>query len=156
MPLLRHAMAHFGVEQTPTGKELALTNGRMMALAVVDVRGECTMSELARDLGLPSPLATRVGEELVTRGLVERGSDPGDRRRVLLRLTDRGREAFTAVHDEAEELISAVLMRMTTEETESLLFGLRAFLRALHQPAEDGAPPVVPAHGHDFATEVEP
>lgn len=153
MPLLRHATAHLGVEQTATGKEFVLTNGRMMALAVVDQRGECSMSDLAQELGLPSPLATRVAEELVTRGLAERDSDPADRRRVLLRLTDRGRETFATVHEEAEELISAVLARMSTQETEALLLGLRAFLRALHEPAQDGAPPVVPAHEHDFSTE---
>ena len=41
MPLLRHATAHLGVEQTPTGKELGLTNGRMMALAAIDSRECC-------------------------------------------------------------------------------------------------------------------
>ena len=74
------------------------------------------MSDLARELGLPSPLATRVADELVARGLVERGADPDDRRRVLLRVTGQGRETFAAVHDEAEDLVSAVLSRMTEDE----------------------------------------
>jgi hypothetical protein len=30
---------------------------------------------------------------------------------------------------------------------------LRAFLRELHEPAGDGAPPVVPAHEHGFSTQ---
>jgi DNA-binding MarR family transcriptional regulator len=156
MPLVRHAMAHLGVEQTATGKDLGMTNARMMALAVVDSRESCSMSDLARELGLPSPLATRVADELVARGLVEREADPDDRRRVLLRVTARGREAFAAVHEEAEGLLSAVLLRMTEEETESLLRGLRAFLRVLHAPAGDGTPAAIPAHEHDFQTEVQP
>ena len=155
MPLLRHATAHLGVEQTPTGKELGLTNGRMMALAAIDSRECCSMSDLARELGLPSPLATRVADELVSRDLVERVGDQGDRRRVLLRLTAAGSTALTAVHAEAEDLIAAVLERMTAAETESLLLGLHAFLRVLHAPA-DGAPPALPVHDHAFPTEETP
>ncbi len=155
LPVLRHATAHLGVEQTPTGKALGLTNARMMALAAVDAAERCSMSELATRLALPSPLATRVADELVARDLVERVGDASDRRRVLLGLTDRGREALEAIHREAEELVSAVLLRMSTRETEALLLGLRAFLRGLHEPI-GGAPPAVPAHDHGFPTERTP
>jgi DNA-binding MarR family transcriptional regulator len=156
MPLLRHATAHLGVEQTNTGKALGLTNGRMMALAVIDARDGCSMGDLARHLDLPSPLATRVADELVARGLAERAGDPADRRRVMMHSTAAGREALGTVHREAEELVSEVLLRMTEEETTSLLVGLRAFLRVLHAPAGDGTPPAVPEHEHDFPTEVAP
>ena len=141
MPVLRHATTHLGVEQTATGKALGLTNARMMALAAVGAADRCSMTDLARRLSLPAPLATRVADELVARDLVERFGDPGDRRRVVLRLTAQGRAALDTVHGEAEQLVSAVLRRMTENETEALLVGLRAFLRVLHAPAADGAPP---------------
>ena len=156
MPLLRHATAHLGVEQTPTGKEIGLTNARMMALAAVGAADGCSMSDLARRLALPSPLATRVADELVARCLVERSGDASDRRRVLLRLTRRGRETLAAVHAEAEQQVGAVLLRMTEDEAGALLVGLRAFLRELHEPAADGEPPAVPAHEHGFSTERNP
>jgi MarR family transcriptional regulator, lower aerobic nicotinate degradation pathway regulator len=156
MPVLRHATTHLGVEQTATGRALGLTNARMMALAAVIAAEPCSMSELAARLALPSPLATRVAEELVTRDLVERFGDPGDRRRVLLRSTEQGRATLDAVHGEAEQLVSAVLERMTAAETEALLVGLRAFLRELHTPPTDGTPPTIPTHDHDFPTEGTP
>ena len=156
MPVLRHATTHLGVEQTATGKALGLTNARMMALAAVIAAEPCSMSDLAARLALPAPLATRVAEELVTRDLVERFGDPDDRRRVLLRATEQGRAALEAVHDEAEQLVSAVLGRMTEAETEALLVGLQAFLRVLHDQAPDGAPPALPAHDHGFPTERTP
>ena len=156
MPVLRHATTHLGVEQTPTGKALGLTNARLMALAAVSAAGECSMTDLATRLALPAPLATRVADELVARDLVERFGDPSDRRRVVLRLTAQGHAALEAVHDEAEELVSTVLLRMTEAETESLLVGLRAFLRVLHSPAPDGAPPALPAHDHHFPIERNP
>lgn len=156
MPVLRHATSHLGVEQTATGKALGLTNARMMALAAVGAAGECSMSDLAHSLSMPAPLATRVADELVARDLVERCGDPDDRRRVVLRLTESGRAAFETVHQEAEQLVSAVLLRMTEAETEALLVGLQAFLRVLHGPAADGTPPAVPAHDHAFPTERSP
>ena len=155
MPVLRHATTHLGVEQTPTGKALGLTNARMMALAAV-AADECSMSDLARRLAVPAPLATRAADELVARGLVERFGDPGDRRRVVLRLTAQGRSALETVHGEAEQLVSAVLLRMTEAEAEALLVGLKAFLRVLHAPAADGAPAALPAHDHGFPTEGDP
>jgi DNA-binding MarR family transcriptional regulator len=156
MPLLRHASTHLGVEQTATGKALGLTNARMMALSVVDAEGDCSMSDLAQRLALPAPLATRVADELVARGLVERFGDSKDRRRVVLRLTKDGREALRSVHHESEQLVSAVLERMTEAEAEALFVGLRAFLRVLHASAPDGASPALPAHDYGFATESKP
>ena len=153
MPVLRHATTHLGVEQTPTGKALGLTNARMMALAAVSAASRCTMTDLAKRLALPGPLATRVADELVARELVERFGDASDRRRVVLRLTESGRAALHTVHSEAEQLVSTVLARMTEAETEALLVGLRAFLGVLHAPAPDGTPPAVPEHDHDFPTE---
>lgn len=148
-------MAHLGIEQTPTGRALGLTNGRMMALAAAAGPEGCSMSALAARLGLPSPLATRVADDLARKGLVERWGDPNDRRRVLLHLTERGDDALHKVHAEAERLVASVLGRMTESETEALLSGLRAFLRELHEPLAGGAPPVVPAHDHGFSTDEE-
>jgi hypothetical protein len=48
-----------------------------------------------------------------------------------------------------------VLQRMTPAETESLLPGVRAFLRVLHAPAGE-APAALPEHDHDFPTEETP
>jgi DNA-binding MarR family transcriptional regulator len=156
MPLLRHATTHLGVEQTATGKTLGLTNARIMALAAVGAEDGCSMTDLARRLSLPSPLATRVGDELVARGLVERIGDPDDRRRVVLRLTSEGYKTIETVHEEAEELVSAVLQRLTEAETEALLVGLQAFLRVMHAPTPEGDSPALPAHDHGFPTERPP
>jgi hypothetical protein len=60
------------------------------------------------------------------------------------------------VHREAEALVSEVLQRMREEERAALLLGLHAFLRVLHAPADDGTPPAVPEHEHDFPAEVAP
>ena len=83
---------------------------RLMALAAIDAEDECTMGELARPIDLPSPLATRVADELVAGRRAERAGDAADRRRVMIHLTGKGQAAREAVHREAEELVSGVLL----------------------------------------------
>lgn len=143
MPLMQHIVSHLGVQSTPAGKRLGLTNTRMMALAAVLHADGLAMSDLAAALDLPAPLATRTVGELVDRGLLQRASDASDRRRVLVRATPSALRAFDEVHRDAARLVAEVLERMTDRESDALVVGLEALLRALH--AADG--PLSP-HDH--------
>ncbi len=134
IPLMQHSMAHLGAQSTPTGRKLGLTNTRVAALAAAARTDRLTMSALAAALDLPAPLATRTADELVERGLMQRHADESDRRRVLIGLTSDGRKAFDDVHREAERLIAGVLEHMTDAETDALILGLEAMMRAMHGP----------------------
>lgn len=62
------------------------------ALRMIDKLGPCPQQQIARALDLGEPAAALVVDELVEKGLVVRGQDPGDRRRYALELTGLGRE----------------------------------------------------------------
>jgi len=53
MPVLRLATARLGVEHTPTGKALGLTDARSMALATVGAGEGCSTADQAARLSLP-------------------------------------------------------------------------------------------------------
>jgi DNA-binding MarR family transcriptional regulator len=61
------------------------------ALRVVSERNGMRLTDLAEALHIAPRSATEVVDGLQERGLVERTPDPGDRRAVLLRVTDDGR-----------------------------------------------------------------
>ena len=61
------------------------------ALKVVCERDGVRLSDLAETLRIAPRSATEVADALQERELVERTSDPGDRRAVILRATDEGR-----------------------------------------------------------------
>ena len=61
------------------------------ALRVVSERDGMRLTDLAEALHIAPRSATEVVDGLQERGLVERTPDPGDRRAVLLRVTDEGR-----------------------------------------------------------------
>lgn len=145
LPSLRHAIAHLGVEQTPTGRKLGLTNPRLVALEYVGSTDDCTMSDLARALDLPAPLATRLIDELHQRGLVTRRNDERDRRRVRLSLTRQGVRAVRAAERELEELVSLAVDRLSDDEAAALAAGLESFLRVLHDAS---SPAALPPHVH--------
>ena len=61
------------------------------ALTVVSEHDGVRLSDLAEALHIAPRSATEVADGLQERGLIQRMPDPGDRRAVILRLTDEGR-----------------------------------------------------------------
>jgi DNA-binding MarR family transcriptional regulator len=84
-------------------------------LDVLDWSGPITAGDLARRVGITSGAVTGVIDRLAALGLVERGADPNDRRKVIVHLADDGvigsleaqrplTEAFAALGDEVAEI----------------------------------------------------
>jgi DNA-binding MarR family transcriptional regulator len=60
------------------------------AISYLAVNGARGQSELARDLSLTSSAATALVDRLEGHGAAERARHPSDRRRTIIRLTERG------------------------------------------------------------------
>ena len=73
---------------------LGLTVQRYRAVGVIARLEPCTMSELADYSVVERTTMTRIIDQLVVEGLVERNSTTADRRKVLLTLTPPGRELY--------------------------------------------------------------
>jgi DNA-binding MarR family transcriptional regulator len=58
--------------------------------------GVGSVGDVARDFRVSKQAASKLIDTLVIRGYIERGTDPDDRRRLTLELTERGREAADA------------------------------------------------------------
>ena len=90
------------------------------ALRVVAGHDGLRLSELAGALRIAPRSATEVVDGLQERGLVERAADPGDRRAVVLRLTDAGRrvqeEVSAARAADSQELFA----RLSAEDRATL------------------------------------
>ena len=71
-------------------------------LAHVGTEGERTVGDLARELGLSLPAASKLTTELETHRLVQRREDPDDRRRTVVGLNERTEERVRAWLDRRE------------------------------------------------------
>jgi DNA-binding MarR family transcriptional regulator len=70
--------------------------------------------------------SSQLVDTLVLRGYVERTADPDDRRRMTLRLTDRGRGAAAAIQEAVDAVDAELERRITVEEMQGLRAGLAA------------------------------
>jgi DNA-binding MarR family transcriptional regulator len=87
-----------------------------------------SVGNVAKDFGISKQAASKLVDTLVIRGYVERGTDPEDRRRLTLELTERGREAADIgwaatdrVDRELEEAVGAEAIRQMRETVGTLV-----------------------------------
>lgn len=83
--------------------------------------------QLVRQLGVTKQATGQLIDTLVARGYLERQPDPDDRRRMLIELTPRGRDAASEVREGVASVDAELAQRLAPAE----LAGLRAGLVAL-------------------------
>ena len=112
-----HRLLRVEVEQRqPTG----LTFTQLRALGALHATPGASLSELAEDLGLQKPTASKTVDELVRQGLVVREVVPDNRRKQALYATGSGTEALEAAAGVAFTAIDDLLARLTHEEREAV------------------------------------
>lgn len=83
--------------------------------------GSVNMRLLAEHFGVPMSSATRMADQLVQRGLLERYSDQQDRRVVLLRLSSSGERALGIIYQATRERMKLILQQFSPEERRQIL-----------------------------------
>lgn len=92
------------------GSEFPLPEARL--LYELGRRGECSASELGRDLDLDLGYLSRLLQSLRKRGLVRATASPRDARYRLLSLAPAGRKAFSVLDRRSKEEVSAMLSKL--------------------------------------------
>jgi DNA-binding MarR family transcriptional regulator/N-acetylglutamate synthase-like GNAT family acetyltransferase len=128
-------------------------------------REETTASELGEELGLDAGYLSRILRGFENDGLIRKRPSEADGRRRLLRLTERGREAFAPLDARSRSEIGAMLGGMSIAGQERLVKAMRAiegllsvrpdqmvpYLLRSHRPGDMGW--VVHRHGVLYARE---
>lgn len=99
-PVMRHLLAH--ARRRPSWAEM--TYQQYNVLRIIEREGPMAQGEIARRLLVSAPVITRQAAALAEGGLVERRSDPADRRSIHLALTGKGKRRVRAMR---EELLAA-------------------------------------------------
>lgn len=102
----------------PILSELGLTYPQYLVMLVLWEHSGVTISELGARLTLDSGTLTPLLKRLESAGFVRRERDAVDERRVLVNLTDAGRELRVAAADIPEKILCATLCSI--EEIQSL------------------------------------
>ena len=106
--------------------ESSLTPSQVSALSTLEDLGPMRISAIATNESLGAPAATRVVASLEELGLVQRTSDPDDKRASLIDLTELGRNTLNDLWRERTIDINAMLEGLTTKERASIEAALPA------------------------------
>lgn len=101
---------------SPTLESVGLTISHWRALSTINRLGGCLMSELAEFTTVDRTTLTRVVDQLVDAGLVQRAHLPDDRRLVRVELTERGGSVFAAAIDGLSTHSAQVLKGLSAED----------------------------------------
>jgi len=101
--------------------DVDVSTPELFVLSYLPAQKEPNMSEIGRALSIDFSTLTRLVDKLVDKSLVERRSDPHDRRMVKVRLAERGKEIILRVEKEKKRRIVSILRQLSDEEIESLL-----------------------------------
>jgi DNA-binding MarR family transcriptional regulator len=119
-----------------------LTVHQLEALLVL-TRGSVTMGELCEELDISESAGTALCDRLVGRGLVERCSDPQDRRVVRLQMSGRAKEMVETFAEVKRRQMAQALSVLETADLEELVGILRRLVArselADHQRARGDA-----------------
>ena len=124
--LFRATYLTFHRRDRPRGQLAAASRAVLEHLALA---GPLTIGEAALHLNRAQSVVSEIVGHLVQDGLLERESDPADRRRTLVWLTPAGQEALRrdrAVLDAG--LLAAALARLPPAQADALIAGLDALI----------------------------
>jgi long-chain acyl-CoA synthetase len=134
-----------GIEPSPRPGRTAARLARQLELALAEVdlslpqyrililldEGKVEASALADKLTVSRPSVTAVVDGLVTKGLVERHHDSGDRRRVGHDITPEGRLVLQRADQSVDGRLSAIASMIEEPATTEAFLGLDCWRLAL-------------------------
>jgi DNA-binding MarR family transcriptional regulator len=113
------------------GKRSGLSGASRAVLLHLSMTGPVTVGEAAAHLDRAQSVVSEIVSQLESKALLERESDPDDRRRTLVWLTPSGREALRRDGEvlDPERLLSA-MQGMDDDHCASLVTAMRALVAA--------------------------
>ncbi len=120
---VRRALAHTGCDDIPR-------KGSFVLVGLDHSTPEPAFSpqaDVVDSLGLSKQAASQLIDTLVLRTYLERRADPEDRRRMGVRLTDRGRAAAIAIQTATDAIDASVAELISADDLHGLRAGLAAY-----------------------------
>jgi DNA-binding MarR family transcriptional regulator len=110
-------------------QQLDVTASQGYILLAVPEMDTINMNDLSLKMRVANSTMTRMVDQLVQKGLVNRSADPQDRRIVLVSLTDHGKEVRSKLKNTLQDFFRQVLCDLPSNQ----LVGILESLETLNQ-----------------------
>ncbi len=138
-PRLRATLGrlHRRLRPTAAGAAAGLTPTRVSLLTTIQRLGPVRLSDLASEEGINPTMLSRIVSDFGDSGLIERVSDPMDRRAALVATTREGKRLIERMRRERTDVLSVALSDLSPSERHALDRALPA-LEALAEQLKGG------------------
>ncbi len=120
--------------------EMAMTLPQAQALRLL-FGGPRSTGDLAAALRISAPAVTQLTDRLTRKQLIERQAADGDRRSVMIALTERGRRAVESFRERRHTIISGALTFLDDLDRAQIVLALSKMVGALEQFEAASYPP---------------
>ncbi|WP_054865002.1 MarR family winged helix-turn-helix transcriptional regulator [Methanosarcina barkeri] len=110
-----------------------LSKNQPVVIKIIGMEGEIMPSTIGRYTGMDKSSLTRMVDDLERKGLVFRKTDPEDRRKVLVSLTEKGLECYNYSNQILDELLKLVDEKDIEDYVQSLETMVRILRKAVSQ-----------------------
>jgi len=136
---LRAVIGRLSRRLRPTVAGSGLTPSQTSVLFTVVRLGPLGLSEISEIEGINPTMLSRITAQLCHSGLINRESDPEDKRAALVRATPAGQRLRKRIHRERTEALQEHMAKLSEEQRE-LLWSALPVLEALAEQIPGGRP----------------
>jgi DNA-binding MarR family transcriptional regulator len=90
-------------------------------------------STLGKYTGMEKSSLTRMVDDLEKKGVVFRKTDPGDRRKVLVSLTEKGLDYYNCLNRITTEMADEILQFVDNKDVEDYMHSLETMVKILRK-----------------------
>lgn len=133
----RDALDNLLFEQTfqkkIAGKFKELSKNQPIVIKIIGIEGEIMPSTLGKYTGMDKSSLTRMVDDLEKKGIVFRKTDLGDRRKVLVSLTEKGLDYYNYLSQITTEMAEEILQFVDDSDVENFMHSLETMVKILRK-----------------------
>jgi DNA-binding MarR family transcriptional regulator len=111
------------------GKFKELSKNQPMVIKIIGMEGEVMPSTIGKYTGMEKSSLTRMVDDLEKKGIVFRKTDPDDRRKVLVSLTEKGLNYYNQLNEITAEMADEILKFVDEQDIEEFAQSLETIVR---------------------------
>lgn len=129
-PRLMKVMGHL---RGAVDESMDLTYNQYKALLSLADMGPSTLNALSNDLSVATSSASQMVDRLVAMGLVDRGSSPGDRRSIALKVSLKGEQLLEKIREDILARYQELFRNLGPAEQANLAGAIHTLVRILEK-----------------------
>jgi DNA-binding MarR family transcriptional regulator len=115
---------YYAICDKVTTQELNVTASQGYILMAIPETDSINMNDLSAKMRVANSTMTRMVDQLVQKGMVNRSADDHDRRIVLIRLTTQGKDVRTRLQNTLQDFFSKVLTNLPENKQGEIIHNL--------------------------------